>query len=75
MQTMIINAATGDVTVRDLTEDELAQREADAAAEAERVAMVEAELAAKEAARVSAMSKLMALGLDDVEVAAIVGSV
>ena len=70
----IINAQTGERIERDFTPEELAQREADAAAaaaaEAERVAAVEAAAAA----RASAVAKLAALGLDEAEVAAIVGA-
>ena len=70
----IINAQTGERIERDFTPEELAQREADAAAaavvEAERAAVVEAAAAA----RASAMGKLAALGLDEAEVAAIVGA-
>ena len=68
-----VNCQTGDVTERPLTAEEIAQREADAAAaavaEAERVAAEEA----KAAARASAITKLAALGLTEDEAAAIVG--
>lgn len=67
-----IDCATGEVTHRDFTPEEIAQREKDAAdyaaAEAARVAEVEA----REAARASAVAKLKKLGLDDAEIAAIV---
>jgi len=66
-----VNCATGEVTERPLTAEELAQREADAAAyaaaEADRVAAEEAAQAAKE----SAQSKLAALGLTADEITAI----
>lgn len=68
-----IDAATGVVTERDFTVEELAQRELDAAAEAERQEALEVEEGEKAAARESAMAKLAALGLDESEVAAIVG--
>ena len=68
-----VNCATGDVTERPLTAEEIAQRDADAAAaataEAERVAAEEA----KASARASAITKLAALGLTADEAAAIVG--
>jgi hypothetical protein len=66
-----VNCATGEVTERPLTTEEIAQREADAtayaAAEADRVAAEEAAQAAKE----SAQSKLAALGLTADEITAI----
>ncbi len=66
-----VNCETGEVTERPLTAEELAQREADAAAyaaaEAERAAAAEAAQAAKE----SAQSKLAALGLTADEIAAL----
>lgn len=69
-----VNCQTGDVTERPLTAEEIAQREADAAAaaaaEAERVAEEEA----KAAAKASAIAKLAALGLTEEEAAAIIGS-
>ena len=68
-----VNCATGDVTERPLTAEEIAQRDADAAAaataEAERVAAEEA----KASARASAITKLAALGLTEEEAAALVG--
>ena len=63
----------GLVTERPLTPEEIAQREADAAAaaaaEAERIAAEEA----KAAAKASAIAKLAALGLTEEEAAALVG--
>ena len=68
-----VNCETGDVTERPLTAEEIAQREADAAAaaaaEAERVAAEEA----KAAAKASALAKLEALGLTADEAAALLG--
>lgn len=66
-----INCATGEVTERPLTEAELAQREADAAAFAEEQAKREAEEAAVAAAKESAQAKLAALGLSADEIAAL----
>jgi len=71
---LIVNAKTGERVERDFTPEELAQREADAAAEAERVAAEQAAVDAAAAAKASAMEKLAALGLSESEVAAIVGA-
>ena len=68
---IVVNCETGETTVVTLTAEEIAQREADAAAfaaaEAERVAAEEAAQAAKE----SAQAKLAALGLTAEEIAAL----
>ena len=68
---IVVNCETGETTVVTLTSEEIAQREADAAAfataEAERVAVEEAAQAAKE----SAQAKLAALGLTADEIAAL----
>ena len=68
-----VNCSDGTVTERPLSQDEITQREADAAAaataEAERVAAEEA----KASARASAITKLAALGLTEEEAAALVG--
>jgi len=75
MSTVIeVNCATGQVTERELTAEENAQREADSVAAAEVQAAVDAEQAAKDAARESAVAKLALLGLSDVEIAALVGN-
>lgn len=63
----MVDAATGEVTERTLTADELAEREA-MIAEAE---AQQAEADAKIAARESALAKLAALGLTADEVAAL----
>ena len=67
-----VNCSTKEVTERPLTADEIAQREADAAAaaaaEAERIAAEEA----KAAARQSAIDKFIAMGLTEEEALAIV---
>ena len=68
-----INCTTGEVTERDFTPEEKAQREADAAKFAQEQAEREAEAAAKAAAKQAAQDKLKALGLTDLEVAAIAG--
>lgn len=66
-----VNCLTGEQSIVPLTEEEIAQREADAAAfavaEAERVAAAEAAAEAK----ASATSKLAALGLTADEIAAL----
>jgi hypothetical protein len=70
---LIIDCATGVTTEVELTAEELAQREVDAAAFAEAEAARQAEIEAKAAAKVSAQTKLKALGLSDAEVEALVG--
>ena len=71
---IVVDCATGQTEVLPLTEEEIAQREADAlaaqAAEAERIAVEEAAAAAK----ASALAKLTALGLTEEEALAIIGS-
>ena len=64
---MIVDAATGEVTERPLTPEELAEREVMAAEAAQR----EAEAQAKVDARQSALAKLAALGLTEEEVGAL----
>lgn len=68
---VVVNCETGETTVVTLTSEEIAQREADAAAfavaEAERLAAEEAAKAAKE----SGQAKLAALGLSAEEIAAL----
>lgn len=69
---IVVDCTTGEQQVIELTADEIAQLEADrVAAEAAR-AIQEAEEAAKQAAKVSAESKLAALGLTADEIAALV---
>ena len=72
-KTVEVNCETGEVTERDLTAEEIAQREADQAqAEIDRAA-AEAEATAKAEAKASALAKLAALGLSEEEAAAIAG--
>ena len=66
-----VNCTTGEVTERPLTVEEMAQREADAAAHAAAEAEREAAQAAVEAARASANEKLAGLGLTTEEIAAL----
>lgn len=70
---LIVNCETGEQTVIELTDEEIAQLEADrVAAEAERITRQAAE-EAKAAAKASALAKLAALGLTEDEAKAIVG--
>lgn len=64
---LIVNAETGEETIRELTAEEIAEREQMAAEQAQR----EAEQAAKEAARLSALAKLEQLGLTKEEIEAL----
>jgi hypothetical protein len=68
-----INAATGEVIERNFTAAEKKQREKDAAEFAAVQAAEQAAEAERVAALESARSKLAALGLNDVEVAAVIG--
>jgi hypothetical protein len=67
---IVVDCATGETTEVPLTAEEIAQREADAAAFAELEAARQAEEAAKLAAKESAKAKLAALGLTEEEVSA-----
>jgi hypothetical protein len=70
---LVIDCETGEQTVVPLTEEELAERELmqlQAIAEQEQR---EADAAAKELAKASAISKLAALGLSDTEISALLG--
>jgi hypothetical protein len=62
-----VDAATGEITERPLTDEEIAQRTADHAA----YKAAEAEAKAKAEARASALAKLAELGLTEEEVAAL----
>lgn len=68
---LIVDCSTGITTEVELTAEEIAQREADAAAWAAELAEREAEATAKAEAKASAVAKLAALGLTEGEVAAI----
>jgi hypothetical protein len=72
MKKLVVNCSTGVTTEVDLTAEEVAQREVDAASWAAEQAQREAEASAKAAARTSAESKLAALGLTSEEVAALI---
>ena len=70
---LVVNCETGEQTVIELTDEEIAQLEADRqAAESERAEQEAAEQA-RTAKRLSAADKLRALGLDEAEVAALLG--
>ena len=66
-----VNCETGEVVERPLTAEEIAQREADAAAFAAEQAAREAAEAAAAEAKASAQAKLAALGLTADEIAAL----
>ena len=74
MHKVVVDCSTGTVTEVELTAEEIAQREADAAAFAEAEAQRLADEQAKAAAKQAAQDKLKALGLSDLEVAALVGA-
>jgi hypothetical protein len=68
---IVVDCSTGESTEVELTAEEIAQREADAAkAEADRQA-AEAEAQAKAEAKANAEAKLAALGLTAEEIAAL----
>jgi hypothetical protein len=70
---LVVDCSTGITTEVELTAEEVAQREADAAAWAEVEEARVAADAAKASAKASAESKLKALGLTDAEVSALIG--
>jgi hypothetical protein len=68
---VIVDCSTGISTEVELTDAEVAQREADAAAYAARQAEQDAAAAAKAAAKASGEAKLAALGLTAEEISAL----
>jgi hypothetical protein len=68
---VIVDCSTGFISEVPLSDEELAQRETDAAAFAAEQAAREAEEAAKAAAKANAEAKLAALGLTADEIAAL----
>jgi hypothetical protein len=68
---LVMDCSTGVSTEVELTAEEIAQMEADAAAYAVQKAEEDAAKAAAEAAKASAQSKLAALGLTADEIAAL----
>jgi len=71
---IIVDCSTGITTEVELTAEEVAQREVDAAAYAVQQAEREAAEAAKADAKLSAQAKLAALGLTPNEITAIIGN-
>ena len=69
---LVVNCSTGVTTEVELTAEEVAQREVDAAVFAKQREEFEAEATAKAAAKASATAKLKALGLSDAEIEALV---
>ena len=70
---VVVDCATGFISEVPLTDEEMAQREADAQAFAAAQAAKEAEEATLAAAKQSAQEKLKSLGLTDTEIAALTG--
>ena len=68
---IVVDCSTGEQTEVELTAEEIAQRELDAAAYAEAEAIRQAEEEAKAEAKASAEAKLSALGLTAEEIAAL----
>jgi hypothetical protein len=68
---LVVDCSTGITTEVELTAEEIAQREVDAAAWAAAEAEREAEATAKAASKASAVAKLAALGLTEGEVVAL----
>ena len=69
---VVVNCETGEQQVLPLTAEEIAQREADAAAFAAEQAAREAEAAAAAEAKASGIAKLLALGLTQEEADALI---
>jgi hypothetical protein len=69
-----VNCTTGETSIIELTDAEIAQMEADAAAHALAEAAREAEATAKAEVKASAETKLAALGLTTEEIAALGGN-
>lgn len=68
---VVVNCATGVAEVIELTAQEIAQRDQDAAAAAEERSIREAQEVAKAVAKAAAEAKLAALGLTAEEIAAL----
>ena len=69
---LVVNCATGAVEEVELTAQELAQRDQDAAAYTEQKAVEDAAKAQAEADKEAGKAKLAALGLTDAEIEALV---
>ena len=74
MEKVIVDCSTGETTILPLTAEEIAELEAAAARAEEERAAAEAEAQLKAAAKQSAQDKLKALGLSDIEIAALIGA-
>ena len=74
MEKVIVDCSTGETTILPLTAEEIAELEAAAARAEQERAAAEAEAQVKAAAKQSAQDKLKALGLSDIEIAALVGA-
>lgn len=70
---LIVDVSTGEQIVVELTDEEIAQRELDAANALAAQEAKEAEEAAKAEAKASAQAKLAALGLTEAEISALLG--
>ncbi len=70
---LVVNCATGAVEEIELTAQELAQRDQNAAAYAAQKAIDDAAKAQAEADKEAGKAKLAALGLSEAEIAALVG--
>jgi hypothetical protein len=70
---LVVDCSTGITEEIELTDAEVAQRNADADAYAEAKALEDAAKAEAEAKKVSGKAKLKALGLSDAEIEALVG--
>ncbi len=68
---IVVDCSTGETSIIELTAEEIAQREVDAAAYAIEAAEREAAEEAKANAKLSAQAKLAALGLSAEEIAAL----
>lgn len=68
---LIVDCSTGEQTIVPLTAEEIAQREADAAAYAEQQAAAEAEASQIAEDKAAAVAALVALGLTEAQIAAL----
>jgi hypothetical protein len=68
---IVVDCSTGEQTIVPLTAEEIAQREADAAAFAEQQASAEAEAAQVAEDKAAAVAALVALGLTEAQIAAL----
>ena len=68
---IVVDCSTGEQTIVPLSPEEIAQREADAAAYAEQQAIAEAEAAQIAADKAAAVEALVALGLTEAQIAAL----